>query len=388
MVLKNLLMRLVKKNMFNKFFTSLASKSNTKIDDCCNFYASNLKRTGVQELITSKFKFEKVTTALVEQSIFSLDSHCGPGASGISIKILKSSLKYSVGTITDLINECISTYSIPNEWKRAVVKPLFKSGSPADMNNYRGISILPILAKVFEKILANQMIQYLKKEKLFFSKQFGFRDSHSCESALHDVISNMNRILSERSIGLYLFIDFRKAFDLVNSNILLYKLKHGFSFDDSSILLLENYFKDRKQTVSVDGISSDSCDVKLGIPQGSCLGPLLFLLFINDLPNFLSEFNCVLFADDTSLNVEHPNIDVLFIRFFVMTDKLSLWCIFNLLDINWRKTFVMFITNKRKIKLPDFIWIDDILVEVVQSFLLLGVLLDNKLNFTGCLFNF
>ena len=141
------------------------------------------------------------------------------------------------------LSNCITTCSIPHEWKSAILTPLFKGKKqdPNDINSYRGISVLPPLAKVFEKILATQIIIYLNINNLFYPSQHGFRNAHSCESAIHEIISEMNEARSKRLIGLYLFIDFRKAFDLVDSQLLLNKLKF-YGFNDNALNLICNYF--------------------------------------------------------------------------------------------------------------------------------------------------
>ena len=186
-----------------------------------------------------------------------------------------------------------------------------------------------------------------------------------------------------------LFVDFRKAFDLVDPFLLLNKLKH-YGFDDNAIKLIRNYFNGRNQCVKFNNIMSDSKEIKLGVPQGSVLGPLFFLIFINDLPYFLKQYKSVLFADDTTLCFRNLNYDNLLVEFYSACDKLNRWCKYNRTDINWSKTEIMFICRKmskdsqgkkKLFSFPESLNVFGNLVKVVSSFKLLGVHIDSKLNF-------
>jgi hypothetical protein len=301
-----------------------------------------------------------------------MDNTTSAGISGIPVKLFKQLHHKICSILTNLFNECIESNSIPDKWKTAVVTPLYKkNGVVDDINNYRGISVLPPVGKMFERILSDQIKQHLNNNNLLFNGQYGFRSCHSCESALHEILSDMNRILSERKIGLYFFIDFRKAFDLVPTEILIFKLKYGYGFDDNSIKLLTDYFKNRSQFVKIGNIMSIICQVLLGVPQGSVLGPLLFLLFINDLPYFLKMFFTILFADDTTLSQNSDTYDKLIKKFNDSIGDLTTWCRFNKVDINWLKSEIMFITNKKNIIIPEFIDINGNQVKVVTEFKLL-----------------
>jgi hypothetical protein len=266
-----------------------------------------------------------------------------------------------------------------------VVTPLFKKkGSKNDLNNYRGLSVLPPVGKALEKIMFEQMITFINENNILFPSQHGFRQFHSCETALHELISHMFRIKSLRLIAIFLFIDFRKAFDLVNSSLLLHKLQlYGFSED--ALNLFANYFSNRHQIVKINNVYSDKCEVKLGVPQGSILGPLLFLLFINDLPHYLSKFKSLLFADDTTLFMEDNDQVELMNRFEIGIQDLLVWTKFNQIDINWDKTEVMFISNKRNFIKPACNSLalvnSNLKLKVVEKFKILGVTVDNKLNF-------
>ena len=258
--------------------------------------------------------------------------------------------------LTKLFNHCIDIGKFPIEWKSALVTPLYKNkGVRSDFNNYRGISVLPPIAKIFEKILAMQITIYFNMNGLSFEGQHGFRKNHSCETALHEIISNLNENRNKRLTTLLLFIDFRKAFDLVDSRKLLRKLFH-YGFDNSALNLISNYLTDRFQSVKYDKIISPLMSISLGVPQGSVLGPLFFLIFINDLA-FILDLECKMFADDTTLYISDKDLDTLIKRFVKYLKPLLDWCDLNKLDINWSKTYFMFVTNK-KIKLPCEIVVD------------------------------
>jgi len=283
--------------------------------------------------------------------------------------------------LSKLFNCCIETKKIPNEWKFAELTPLFKGkGDKCEINNYRGISVLPPVSKVFEKLPANQIKCFFNVNKLFFEGQHGFRSGHSCESALHELVTELNIWRDKRLIAMLLFIDFRKAFDLVDWRLLLLKLFH-YGFDNSSLSLLENYFSNRSVRVKLGNFKSKEASLCLGVPQGSVLGPLLFLIFINDLPFILKNISAKLFADDTTLYKAHENLDILIGEFITSLEPLLNWCIYNRLDINWSKCFFMFVSNKRVVY-PTSINIKGLSILVVNEFKLLGVVIDNKLTFT------
>ena len=370
-------------NLFNAHFTSLKSNSLSTASESENFIDATFKdlKDGPNPKIKDDFfSFSYTTEIIVEKLLKKLDVSSGAGISDIPTKLIKSNTVFWAYILTKLINKCIELKQIPGEFKTAIVTPLYKKGDKMDLNNYRGISVICPAAKIFEKIIATQIIIFFNTKKKFYNGQHGFRSDHSCETALHELLSDLNKIKSKKMIALLLFIDYRKAFDLVDSKILLRKLFH-YGFDRQSIDLIANYFINRKQTVKVNKIKSDFCDLDLGVGQGTITGSLFFLIFINDLA-FTLDLECKMFADDTTLYTSGNDLNTLLTSFKKKLEKLFAWCNFNKLDINWSKTFFMFITNKRINKeLPTKIQVDNILVDVVTDFKLLGITIDNKLNF-------
>lgn len=331
---------------FNVFFTSISSNSKASKAESCKFIFNTflkLKRDGT--IKTKSFWFEHVDEQLVLHFFKQLPNRCSPGASGIPMKVLKIAIDVLIPHIVHIFNACIDDGSFPDNWKVAFVTPLYKNkGSNKDMNNYRGISVLPILAKLFEKILAFQIFNYFESNDLFFSGQHGFRKHHSCETALHELVSDLNINLDNSLSTMLMFIDFKKAFDTVDSDLLLDKLFH-YGFDNTSLKLLRSYFTCRTQRVRLNDSVSNHTPLTLGVPQGSVLGPLFFLIFINDLPYHWECFSVKLFADDTTLYKSHKDFETLLNSFKFDIHTLFEWCELNRIDINFAKTYVMIITN-------------------------------------------
>ena len=185
--------------------------------------------------------------------------------------------------------------------------------------------------------------------------------------------------MDKKLINLLLLIDFKKAFDLVNPKLLFVKLLN-YGFQNSAVKLMTNYFDKRLQAVKINNVNSAPLLINLGVPQGSILGPLLFLVYINDLPAYLNGISSKLFADDTTLDFADHNIESVINCFKKGLSPLLDCCSFNYLYINWDKTNVLFITSRRLI-LPEFVQVENIKIQVVEKFKLLGVTIDSRLTF-------
>jgi exonuclease III len=364
-------------NEFNKFFSSFASDSSVSSEDCEAFIFKNFK-TLFKDKPTTSFSFCPTTSDKVLDLLSKLDNKASAGKSGIPTRLIKACKVSITPFLVDLFNDCIDSGTFIDEWKCAVVTPLHKKGDFGDLNNYRGISILPVISKVFEKVLADQIKNYFVSNNLLSDHQHGFRESHSCETALHEIISSCLKNLDKKWISVLLFVDFKKAFDMLCRRLLLYKCGN-YGFDSKAIRLLTSYFSNRVQFVKIANAISREAVLGLGVPQGSVLGPLLFIIFINDLPEFLLVLT-KLFADDTTCLFFGPNVDDVMTKLKAGIALLQEWCKFNRLYVNWAKTFIMFVTNKR-VQIPKSVQIDGHEIMVVDKFKLLGVCLDNKLLF-------
>ena len=348
--------------------------------DSEKYIYNNFKKLKIDVNFTDPiFKFEKISLLQLKKCFSEISNSSAPGISKIPTNILKASIDTIGPVLVHIYNNCIESNVIPDEFKFAQCIPLFKKGSSFDMNNYRGISVLPPLAKLMEKLLAIQIKDYFEVNKLFYVGQHGFRKGFSCESALHELVTDINLNQDKRLITILLFIDFRKAFDLVDSELLLRKLFH-YGFNNDALKLIKNYFTNRKQHMKIGDIFSTELFLLLGVPQGSVLGPLFFLIFINDLP-FVMDLSSKLFADDTTFYKNGKDITDLIKSFKSKLEPMIEWCLLNRLDINFKKTYCMIVT-RRRIVIPKTISINNVDIEVVDSFKLLGITIDNKMNFS------
>ena len=276
-----------------------------------------------------------------------MDINKATGTDMIGPRLLKLAAPYIVGEITFICNHSINNSIFPTKWKEAKVTPLHKSGPHDDVNNYRPISILPILSKVLEKHVHDSLSEYLQEFSLLHKTQSGFRTQHSCETALINMIDSwLNAMDKGKIIGVVL-VDFKKAFDLVDHQILLNKLDI-YGIKDEALMWFNTYLTNRKQQVSVNNTKSDFKQISYGVPQGSILGPLLFLLFINDLPLYTDNVTTDLYADDTTLYDIQDSLEQIENNLQIAINNLHIWCQNNGMILNSAKTKVMLVTTNQK----------------------------------------
>ena len=240
------------------------------------------------------------TEADIIAAIDEIPSSSSPGIDGITAKALKS-CKYALATPLRLLWEkSLNEGVIPAECKSSLIIPLHKGGARDDPRNYRPISLLPHIIKIFERVIKKKIVHHLESKNLLKAFQYGFRKGRSCLSQLMDHYTNIITALESGKTVDVVYLDFAKAFDKVDHKILLSKLK-SLKIDGKLLRWLQEFLKDRNQTVLVEGTRSNSADVISGVPQGTVLGPLLFIIMINDLPDHIEYCQIKSFADDTKI---------------------------------------------------------------------------------------
>ena len=262
---------------------------------------------------------------------------------GLSMHFIKQIDAQILIPLKHVLSLSLQTGEIPHQLKVAKVVPIHKSGDSADMNNYRPISLLNTFSKILEKIVAIRLTNFLDENKILSPNQFGFRQGHSTVHAMTHLVNFVTGALNAKKHAVLVFCDLRKAFDTCNFDILLQKLSK-FGIRGLELKWFENYLKNRQQYVYLNGIASSLLEILNGVPQGSILGPLLFLLYINDIcecTNLLS----ILFADDTALGASGDNLQNL--NDYINTEfhKISTYFRANKLSLHPDKTKFMIFTN-------------------------------------------
>ena len=298
--------------------------------------------------------------------------------------IIKENMHLIAHPLSKLFNQSIHSGKFPQILKLARITPLYKKGPKHDVNNYRPISQLNIFSKIFEKIMKIYLVEFLNTNEIINKAQFGFQKGKSTQHALMRFSKMLYENLRVGKSILSIFVDFSKAFDTVPHHILLRKLNH-YGIRGNILNWFEDYLTNRKQITIIDHSQSRTLDVTTGVPQGSVLGPILFLIFINDLPELSKSIFYSLFADDSCLSLVDHDIAVLLECANKELELFYQWCIANRLSMNTLKTFYILFTNKSISVLPPLVIRNNYSYDVIQRvnhLKFLGVVFDEKLSFS------
>ncbi len=323
---------------FNNYFTEVGPK----LAKLCSPQSEIVGKL-LGERKSTQFNFKQVTKAEVMKVISKMEPKKSTGHDEISNKVLKAISNGILTPLTIIINRCIKDGTFPKEWKLAKVIPIHKKGSKEDMGNYRPISLLPTMSKVIEKILDKQIREYMEENNYFTPNQFGFRKEHETGHILMKAQEKIAQDKRNKETTIGVFLDLKKAFDTVDHQILIKKIGHyGINTN-----LIKSYLQNRKQYMDIKGCISGQRTITHGVPQGSILGPLFFILFINDLP-LASEMCTLLFADDTTLLLSGKDKEELITNTNNNLRRIKTWFDSNGLTVHAGKTnYMVFNTRKR-----------------------------------------
>ena len=367
------------------YFLTVAEKLKSKIPNLPKVYdtLSQVFRNYYSEkgVVPKSKKIFKVSEEYVYKELCKLNVSKSTGIDGFKPKNLKDGADVIKGAVTHIINLSLETGVVPNELKSAIVKPLYKKSSRLDVGNYRPVSILPTISKILERAVYVQMEKHLKDNNILYKFQSGFRTSYSTDTCLINLQDSIRMEISQgKYVGMVL-IDLQKAFDTVDHDILLEKLDAmGFNHNK----WFESYLKGRKQMVVVNDVSSETGEVTCGVPQGSILGPLLFLCYVNDMPISV-KCKLLLYADDSALIVSGFDSKKIADELSRELESCRQWLIDNKLSLHLGKTEAILFGSKRKLKRANSFDVKcgEIKVKNVNSVKYLGLQIDNNLSGTS-----
>ena len=372
-------------NEFNSHFVKTGYRIQQQLEDEINEHHNEQK----EQASKSKPKnptnqLTEVKEATVEQTIKiinNIDVNKATGIDKIPMRIIKSAVHTLAKPITSLVNTIFTTGQIPLELKTAVVTPTFKSGDKTKVENYRPLSILPAISKVMEYFMKDQLCEFLERNNLIADTQHAFRKGHSTTTCLLKLTEDIRLGMDEGKATGILAIDLSKAFDAINHTILIRKL-HNMGINGKFLELIKDYLRDRTQCVKYMDIMSKKEPITHGVPQGSILGPIFFMIFMNDLNEVVENCKILSYADDTTLYFTSKNASNIQVAINQDINKLEKWFLENRMKLNESKTELMVVQPKNKDNSCSKIHIamKNRIIPHSEKLKILGITINNKLK--------
>jgi hypothetical protein len=379
-------------NAFNVHFTTIMDKlpygphTNAGAYDNRDKFFQYLTRVNLGPI--SQIKNVPVTSKEIKDIMKSIKNKNSFGYDEISSRVLKLSMPFIIAPLVHLCNRSLLTGIFPSRLKYSQVYPIFKKGEKTDISNYRPISLLTSFSKIFEKVIFNRLHTHVTVNNLLNSDQYGFRKRCSTETATFNLINNILQALDDKKMVSGIFCDLSKAFDSVEHKTLLEKLKF-YGIQGIFLKLIASYLDKRYQRIviqkkSIGNWVSNWAHIKRGVPQGSILGPLFFLLYINDLPAVISSMSKpTLFADDINLTVIAPDSTQLKSHLVTVFGKIMDWFQANSLTLNLSKTHFIYFKTKMIQPALSTLKFKDKQINSADCTDFLGVTLDSVLSWQG-----
>ena len=359
---------------FNSFFTNIGKNLANKIPNCMENPLQYMQNTNKDTIVLNEVTDNEII------NIIKLLNNSAPGPDGIDSKVVKSSYISFIRPLRHVFNLSISKGVFPNELKLAYVTPVYKSGDKFSINNYRPVSVISVFSKILEKLMYTRLLNFVNKYKLLYKFQFGFRENYGTTLALIYLTDYLCQALNNGDYIIGICIDLAKAFDTVDHNILFKKL-YSYGIRGIALEWFKSYLNERKQCVKFSNNLSYPSTINCGVPQGSILGPILFLLYVNDLANVSKLLFLIMFADDTNIFVTGKNINNMIQILNSELMKIVEWMNANKISLNVKKTQFMIVSGSKTVSQGmDDVKINGNKIEMVNCTKFLGVYIDNKLS--------
>lgn len=364
-------------NGFNNYFLNIATKMSETLGPATVDF-----NTYLGEPVNNSFSFKPVNENDIGKFIDDLKCKPTLDCDGMSTELIKICKFQLIKPLTLIINQCLEKGIFLDPLKIARVSAIYKKGEKNVFDNYRPISILPALSKIFERVLHTQLCEYFNNFNLFCAHQYGFRKGHSTELAALQFIDQVMQNLENRKAQISTYMDLSKAFDCIDHDILKHKLVH-YGLTDAAINMMDSYLTSRNQFVEFNGTRSESGAIEIGVPQGSILGPLLFLIYINDIVKCTDYLSTILYADDSTFSacIDNPSDPYIGDRINAELEKVQTWLKTNRLCLNTSKTKYM-VFNRTHTNINPTLNIDGNVLEQVPNFNFLGLNVNQSLDWS------
>lgn len=360
-------------NCLNTYFSNVGNQLSNKIQQPATFQIK-LPPINPNTIFLSPTNSYEVLNIIKNMKIKS------SGVDDINAKTVITLANFIAEPLVHIINLCIERAIWPDEFKKADIKPIHKAKDKHNMSNYRPISLISNLAKIFEKIIYHRILEFIEKHKLISKRQYGFMKKLSTRDALNYLTNLIYQRLDKSAPVAVTFLDLAKAFDTVNHKILLDKL-YNYGIRGKAHQLITSYLQNRYHRVKVNDVISEYCEVNTGVPQGTVLGPLFFVLYVNDLLNTMPDDIIISFADDTAIVSTGKNWNEVEDNMNNYLRDVSSWLASNKLSLNIDKTVYMTFGSYSN-SIPEFldISINGKSITNVESCKYLGIIFDNKMK--------